>query len=597
MKRQIFKMGLISFIVFSFFSTAYAVNSVNLTIRDGGTVIGPIVVPLQPAGTITLNGHSLDADSVLSVLNDADISSSDFSISNLQYDNTYSSFYVKCITDSIGNECDNWQYTVNGNYPNVGMDKDILAGGENVYVYFGPQSKIVLGSGNITTNDTLIVTAQNYDYQNNVWTTRTGATIGLTQPDPNNPWPPIEVKTGAVDTNGQAVFSSIPAGNYNVGIQPDYFPTETLTVTAPPVEHHSGGGFLASISNTTFTTNSPAAPVPLLPAENKSVVKTKSVFDKKKAFEFIISQQKSDGSFGEDLYTDWTTMALASTPDYQDQKAKLVKYLSENKLTGNLLTDYERRAMTLMALGLNPYNTNGENYIGKISAGFDGKQFGDINEDNDDIFALIVLQNAGYKQNEKMINDDINFILSRQKENGSWDESVDLTGAAIESLSAFSPTPGVRESLTKARGFLKQNQKDDGSWGNVSSTTWALEGIIGLNEKGEDWIKNDKTPFDYLATRQDLDGGIKNSNNTNKIWETAYAASILSGKNWNRIMQNFEKPKPVVVITKIPKKLIEKQENTATTINIVTNSSLPTQKETPKKNWFIKLLESIFSVF
>ena len=48
--------------------------------------------------------------------------------------------------------------------------------------------------------------------------------------------------------------------------------------------------------------------------------------------------------------------------------------------------------MALMSLGLDPYNTNGENYINKIISGFDRKQFGDASVDNDDIFALITLQ-------------------------------------------------------------------------------------------------------------------------------------------------------------------------------------------------------------
>jgi len=340
----------------------------------------------------------------------------------------------------------------------------------------------------------------------------------------------------------------------------------------------------------------------------------KPTFDTKKAFDFLITQQQGNGSFGEDLYTDWVALALASG-NYQDQVIKLVKYLGESKITGTLLTDYERHAMALMALGLNPYNTNGENYIEKIIAGFDGKQFGNISEDNDDIFALIVLQNAGYTQDEKMISDDINFILSRQKENGSWDENVDMTGASIEALSAFSPIPGIGESLEKAKEFLKQNQKDNGSWGNnASSTAWALEGILALNEKPEDWIKSESTPLDYLASIQDIDGGIKDENMKNKIWETAYVASALSSKTWNQIMQKFEKPKiPVImeaapiknthitkasVIKKVKPKLENlASQNTAAAINAAAPSPATIKIENPQKGWFARLLENIFSVF
>jgi hypothetical protein len=279
------------------------------------------------------------------------------------------------------------------------------------------------------------------------------------------------------------------------------------------------------------------------------------------------------------------------------------------------LTDYERHAMALMSLGLNPYNINNENYIEKIISSFDGKQFGNANEDNDDIFALIVLQNAGYKQEEEIINNDISFVLSRQKENGSWDESVDMTGATIEALSAFTQNEQVKNALLKAKDFLKQSQKEDGGWSNVSSTAWALEGVTALNEKIEDWKKDNETnntPLDYLASMQDVNGGIKNDNLKNKIWETAYVTSILSGKTWNQIMQKFEKPKEDLLTLKkeIPKTiLITKKENkipklenknnlnTANVINAIPNPPIKETAETSQSNWLMLLLKSIFTIF
>lgn len=336
----------------------------------------------------------------------------------------------------------------------------------------------------------------------------------------------------------------------------------------------------------------------------------KPVFDVKKAFDFLIAQQKDDGSFGEDLYTDWTALALASG-NYQDQTLKLVKYLGGSGITGELLTDYERRAMALMALGLNPYGTNGINYIEKITAGFDGKQFGNPQEDNDDIFALIVLANAAYSASDQIIKDDILFVLSAQNQNGSWDNSADMTGAAMEALSAFSPIPGIGESLEKAKNFLKQNQKDNGGWNdNASSTAWASEGILAFGEKLEDWVKSENTPLHYLASLQDIDGGIKENDLNSKIWESAYAVSALSGKNWNQIMQKFEKPAAPAVIVETPapqmtrnsakmvgvKPKIEKtaMKNTANILSAVQNTETAAPQPPAKKNWFRRILDSIF---
>lgn len=336
---------------------------------------------------------------------------------------------------------------------------------------------------------------------------------------------------------------------------------------------------------------------------------SKPTFDISRAISFLLSEQKSDGSFGEDLYTDWAAVALAEGNN-QEQVIKLIKYLDNTKIENALLTNYERHAMALMTLGLNPYDTNGENYIEKITSSFDGKQFGEINEDNDDIFALIVLQNAGYTINDKMISDDVSFVLNMQKNDGSWDESVDMTGCAIEALSAFNQNDQVKSALEKAGEFLKQNQKDNGGWNdNASSTAWALEGILAMNEKPENWKiftngeTDGKNAFDYLATLQNTDGGIKDENLNNRIWETAYVVSALSGKTWNQTMQSFEKPKGTGTVLgasiKIaPKKVAVKPKikNMATVINTVNLPSKSTQTEPTKRNWLMKILGNIFGL-
>lgn len=363
----------------------------------------------------------------------------------------------------------------------------------------------------------------------------------------------------------------------------------------PPEHHSSGGGYIIQ---------KPIA---------------KPIFDSKKAFDFISSQQKTDGSFGEEIYTDWTAIALASNPDYQDQKTKLAKYFSENKANNyQLLTDWERHSMALLALNLNPYNfypaiggVNGENYIEKITKSFDGVQFGDPAEINDDIFALIVLQNAGFNQDEKIITKTIDFIISKQKEDGSWDESIDLTGAGIEALVAFdkktdplpaSPLAGggaIANALIKAGKFIKEKE-ENGNWKNISSTAWALEGILASGENIQDFTK------EYFGENQDSDGGIKGDNLNNRLWQTAYVLTSLSGKTWNQIMQKIEKPTEIISIRnpllkkinnsgpiKFKKKFEKFQKKTfpVEISNPAPNLNLPAPK---KQSWFRRFLNKIF---
>ena len=302
------------------------------------------------------------------------------------------------------------------------------------------------------------------------------------------------------------------------------------------------------------------------------------------------------------MYTDWATLALTSNQNILKLNLdKINKYFSNQKFSSENLTDYERHTMALMALNLNPYNLNGENYIKKITDKFDGAQFGDTQKDNDDIFALIVLQNAGYTENDKIISNTINFILSKQQKDGSWDESVDLTGAGIEALFIFQDNNNVKTALENAKNYLIKNQKNDGSWGNISSTAWALEGLTSLGEKIND------TTLEYFADNQDTDGGIKDTNIENRIWQTSYVLTSLSGKTWTEIMQKFKtlslesdiiKPSfftnshQAQFIQKI-KKFQEIKKEKINQNSIIKTESEQIQSEV-RQNWFKKILKKIF---
>lgn len=593
MSKKIFKLFLFLTLFLTFSAPALAAE-VNINIRNGNTMIFSGIVAL-PTDITSVNDsesapHELDSQSVLAALLSADGQSENFEISNITYYSSFGSLYLKCLTGPDGELCDNWQYVVDGNSPSSGIDQEILSGGETIWLYFGPTSRIELSADQIDPSESVIVYTQKYDYEDNAWIIREGVTVGLTQPNPDDPFSPLEIMTGVVDMNGQIVFADIPMGEYDVGIKDDfYFPTEKLTV-----RESSGGGSAGSSGSSSGIRRKASGEVLGASTEIK--------FNLEKAFEFLLSNQKEDGSFGPDLYTDWSALALA-TGNHQNETIKLIKYLGESKLENPRLTDYERRAIALMSLGLNPYGTSGENYVGKIISAFDGIQFGNISEDNDDIFALIVLQNAGYKPEEEIMQKSAAFVLQRQKENGSWDESTDMTGAAMEALSFFSQTESVKSSLLKAKDFLKQIQKDNGGWNDsASSTAWVMEGILALGEKPEEWTKKNNSPLDYLATLQDTDGGIKGEILEHRIWETAYVIPALSGKNWNQIMQDFAKQETQKIVPP-PKKSAPKTKTENLPVSLPPpEEAISAVQDTivkntqPPGNWFTKLLRNIFGL-
>ncbi|MBI1971364.1 MAG: DUF4430 domain-containing protein [Candidatus Wildermuthbacteria bacterium] len=265
------------------------------------------------------------------------------------------------------------------------------------------------------------------------------------------------------------------------------------------------------------------------------------------AVSFLVANQQENGSFGHSLFTDWVAIALGA---YQGNSAsafyakeKLVEWLKENQIpAGSPLTDFERRAMALMSLDISPYNGTETNYIQAILNGFDGQQFGSVNLVNDDIFALLVLLRAGYQAQEGAVANALQFILGSQREDGSFGDT-DMTAAAIQLLDLVSSGKERDEAVRKAKAYLEKKQESTGGFGNVYSTSWVLQAIAALQENGDSWVIDDRTPEHFLALRQASDGGLLQAESKeNRVWASAYAIPAALGKPWGSILGTFEKP-------------------------------------------------------
>lgn len=488
----------------------------NFIIKNGGSVIWQGEVDLPSPDDVVISGQNVNNQSVLAVLNSIDSNTESFSISDLSYNNDYNSFLLNCITPLGASPlCYNWQYVVNGSYPQVGMDKTMLVGNETIYLYFGPQNKVSLNKNSITDEEELTVTALKYNFDNDSWSPRPDVTVGVTKPTDIPFSPNDDIKSKVDDSTGVAHFSAIPVGEYDVGIKEDYYwPTEKLIVTKAVHESHgSSGSYIQNFIK------------PII------VPKTFSV---ENALKFLEINQKSDGSYGAPMYTDWVAIAVG-VGDYKEIKLKLINYLKEDVLDSSIITDNERRAMALMSLGINPYSGTSVNYIKKITDSFDGTQFGDKTLVNDDIFALIVLKNAGYSVNDELITKDLNYIISKQNKDGSWG-SVDMTAAGIQALKSFENIAGVNDVISKAEKYITTNQKIDGGFENISSTSWVLQTLFADKEI----LKTEG----YLASKQDIDGGMESigSDLNTRIWTTAYTIPAILHKPWSIILNNFSKP-------------------------------------------------------
>lgn len=594
--------------IISINNIAYA--DINLTIRDGDNKIFEGTVTLRESGKIevpdnTNSMREIDSQSALGVVYDADILSENFSISNLEYFSSFGSLYLKCIESAIaGEKCDNWQYAVNGSYPGIGIDQKIVSDGDSIYVFFGPQYKTRFTPDEISDQDTFTVFAEKYDYENNIWIPRTDVTIGITKDDPANPWTPIEIETKEADENGQALFGPIESGEYKTGIKEDYyFPTEILNITTST----GGGSSSSSKEETAVSSQNTESKTSSSGSEKKS---DKKVFDIEKAVKFLISNQEKDGSFGAEIYTDWATLALASIKEKVSLSPilKLMKALNTSDGEEKMLTALQRKSMVLMSLGINPQNWNGKNYIKKIIQSFDGEQFGEKEQINDDIFALLVLKNAGWSHEDAMIRETIKYILRKQSTDGSFENNPDMTGAGMQALSSLNSEKReeINEALRKAEEYLFKKQNKDGGIGNPSSTAWALGGILATQKTiTQNFEKSDKKIEDakaYLAKKQKEDGGIEGESKEDRVWQTAYAVLALSEKSWDEVMQDFEKieesaptektenieKKEIISALYLPKQQKTSNKKQASAVKPTTPDNIPTdvKKENQKINNF-----------
>ena len=274
-------------------------------------------------------------------------------------------------------------------------------------------------------------------------------------------------------------------------------------------------------------------------------------FNTSAALDFLARNQNDDGSFTSALLTDWAAIAFGSAGDLvcnetcsaARQKLRMYLFGAEPELSS--ITDYERHAVALIALGINPYSETSTDYVTPIVNAFDGTQIGNSSLVNDDIFAVFPLLHSGYSKTNEMMEAVVSFILSKQKVNGSWEESVDLTAAALQALAPFGEQAGVTQAIEKAEEFLRRNQNESGIFGSNSfSLSWVLQAIHALGQTPDDWSKSGLTPLGYLGVLQQEDGGVEpfSAGINTRVWATSYAVPAALARSWDDILGYFTRP-------------------------------------------------------
>ncbi len=467
---------------------------------------------------------TISRNTALGVMLYADSLSDDFAFTNIDYYSSWDSYYINCLNIPAIQEsdlCVDWQYVVNNSYPGKGADKFKEFENKNImYLYFGKSEKLTFPT-NVQLNEEFAVVAESYDYVNDTWDKMVNRVIGVIK---MNGLSHVEIATSTTDTNGEVKFSlgqddSYVVGFYNESIYGDYYdPTYNLVF----------GTTTVSVATGTATSTDGGSS-----GGSGSSAKT---FDVEKAFSFLVKNQKTNGSFGEDLYTDWVAVAFGAN---KESNASLKELIKTDSVSSDLM-EYLRRSMALMSLGVNPQTGFKNDLMQKILSEYTDEQFGDSDLYNDDIFAVLVLSNFGFQYEDERIKNSINFIIESQSGDGSWG-GVDLTAAAAQALKNYSGNDKVDSSIEKAKNYLKSSKRNDGSWNdNVYTTAWAM---LGVTSFGEDYgsFGNSGDPLEYFGKEQAEDGGLlAGESDDNRIWATAYAIAAASGKDWNDILKDFK---------------------------------------------------------
>jgi hypothetical protein len=153
-----------------------------------------------------------------------------------------------------------------------------------------------------------------------------------------------------------------------------------------------------------------------------------------------------------------------------------------------------------------------------------GTEFGRVDVVNDDIWALIALNDVDYDGPE--VDDALDRIEAAQNADGglgyAYDtsSSVDMTAAAIM---AGAPHD-AEDILDEARDYLADEQlasgEDRACWSistdtsteaNAESTAWALQAVVALDEDPLTWSQDGQSPPECLTSFQASEGGFRHA--------------------------------------------------------------------------------------
>lgn len=320
---------------------------------------------------------------------------------------------------------------------------------------------------------------------------------------------------------------------------------------------------------------------------------------------YIFSQQDNTGKIlGSDFSvsqfdgaSSWATLALAnqhidiSTVTSASGSSLLSFLQSHPPTTKDSATDWEKRILAITAIGNNPYDFGGTNYVANLETYYTNHQIGSTTNLNDDYFGLAALLASNIATDSAIITDEVHTILSNQHTDGGFSYATNAPGsdtddsaAALLALLAAQKREVQDTSLASAidttKAFILSQQNPDGGFlsdktfdttSNTSSTTWA---VMGLTAAGETGTKIDQAQG-YIRKNQYLGDGsfawqLPTPAATGDTTTSSYALLALNGGYW-----------PLAYYTGVPIDITPTPTATPSVTSIPTPTDVPTPTDTP----------------
>lgn len=289
------------------------------------------------------------------------------------------------------------------------------------------------------------------------------------------------VKNFTTDENGKIKFAA-PQGTYNISF--------------------GKRGTYIEIAPVTYTVTLPAATV--IPAGDNGSMDTIAA-DRKAIAKSTIDLNKVYYSAAQSLKFR-SVLSLYQTSDNKvNDMASIASKFKVSQL--EKATSYAGNIFALTALGKNPKNNDGVNYVQKlIQAQRADGMF--IVENGDDVwpttqaYSILALDMAGGEYNTQ---NAMKALISLAK-NGHYDD-IDTTAMVITALANHKDILGVNGIIESSLKYIKDNQLNSGGFEafgaeNPYSISVVIQALVanGIDVYSSDWTKSGNTMVDALLT-------------------------------------------------------------------------------------------------